>query len=148
MFIVQVERYCWSMRPGVLAGCAASTVTQNSFPWQQTAGCCCSRPSSEWLKHFHGHNRWSVNNNVKVEIRIFKERFRSLEAIVTILICNVNISARGKMWILHLLWIHREVKFHWSWGGAPPCCQQTIGRQTLEKCQYVTSPPHTPVTII
>ena len=63
MLIAQVERYCWSMRPGVLAGCAASTVTQNSFPWQQTAGCCCSRPSSEWLKHFHGHNRWPVSNN-------------------------------------------------------------------------------------
>ena len=96
MLIAQVERYCWSMRPGVLAGCAASTVTQNSFPWQQTAGCCCFRPSSEWLKHFHGHNRWTVNN--KMWRWTFEYSRRDLKASLfrrySGLICNVNISVR------------------------------------------------------
>ena len=142
MLIAHLERYCWSMRPGVLAGCAASTVTQNSFPWQQTAGCCCCcfRPSSEWLKHFHGHNRWTVNN--KMWRWTFEYSRRDLKASLfrySGLICNVNISVRGEMWTLHFLsgsivkWNSSDLE------EEDPCCQQTIGRQTSEKCQYITS---------
>ena len=142
MLIAQVERYCWSMRPGVLAGCAASTVTQNSFPWQQTAGCCCSRPSSEWLKHFHGHNRWTVNNKMwRWTFEYSRRDFKSLAIPIlwADLQCKHQRAMRGEMWTLHFLsgsivkWNSSDLE------EEDPCCQQTIGRQTSEKCQYITS---------
>ena len=104
------------------------------------AGCCWSRPSSEWLKHFHGHNRWTVNN--KMWRWTFEYSRRDLKASLFRypgLICNVNISVRGEMWTLHFLsgsivkWNSSDLE------EEDPCCQQSIGRQTSEKCQYITS---------